>query len=356
MARNTLEAVFGALGAGLTGYGRDVARRREEEQARLDRERQAERDRLADEVTVAGLLERGFGGEQEQRAQGQQRSRTALQMALQGATAGRGGMAPSMPMPTQVQQLAAQQARPQRTPVNVAGRQLSLLETALERAQRQRAEGMEEASLARQQELADEARRDAQRMREIAAQGENQLQAIERTASLRPPTPGEQNWRLRIPSASRQKLEQSESAMEQLESLRTAVQQNPSAVGAKSYLPGFFIDRRDPKGAAIRATIELIAGEIRNARFGGALTKTEAEFALRSLPDATQRPDVLLSRIDALQRFLESRRRSVFNTYGVPYEPLVPPPEARGDASVSSGGRTNVRGSAAERLRSGEYR
>ena len=53
MARNTLEAVFGALGAGLTGYGRDVARRREEEQARLDRERQAERDRLA--MFEAGL-------------------------------------------------------------------------------------------------------------------------------------------------------------------------------------------------------------------------------------------------------------------------------------------------------------
>lgn len=171
MARNTLEAVFGALGAGLTGYGRDVARRREEEQVRLDRERQAERDRLADEVTVAGLLERGFGGEQEQRAQGQQRSRTALQMALQGATAGRGGMAPSMPMPTQVQQLAAQQARPQRTPVNVAGRQLSLLETALERAQRQRAEEMEEASLARDRRMADE-------MRLIGARGEEDRRTL----------------------------------------------------------------------------------------------------------------------------------------------------------------------------------
>lgn len=155
MARNTLEAVFGALGAGLTGYRQAQTRRFEEEQARLDRERQMERDRLADEVTVAGLLERGFGGEREVQAQGSQRARTALQMALQGATAGRGGMVPSMPMPTQVQQMAAQQARPEREAVNIAGRSLSLLETPLERAQRQRAEGMEETSIARQQELSD---------------------------------------------------------------------------------------------------------------------------------------------------------------------------------------------------------
>lgn len=38
MARNTLEAVFGALGAGLRGYGQDVSRRREMEQAEIARQ------------------------------------------------------------------------------------------------------------------------------------------------------------------------------------------------------------------------------------------------------------------------------------------------------------------------------
>lgn len=155
MARNALEAVFGALGAGVRGFGRDQQRRYTEEQDRLERENLLARQGVQDELSVASLLERGFGGPQEVRAQGQERARTALQMALQGVTAGRAGIAPSMPLPTQVQQMAAQQARPERTPVNVAGRELSLLETALERAQRQRAEGLETAGVERQQQLAD---------------------------------------------------------------------------------------------------------------------------------------------------------------------------------------------------------
>lgn len=154
MARNALEAVFGSLGAGLRGYGQDRERRSEEEQTRLDREERARRQAMADEVQVADLLSRGFGGPREVQAQGRERAQTALQMALQGVTAGRGGMAPSMPTPTQVQQIAAQQARPERPTVNIAGRQLSLLETALERAQRERAEGSETNAAKRQQEMA----------------------------------------------------------------------------------------------------------------------------------------------------------------------------------------------------------
>lgn len=192
MARSTLEAVFGALGAGLQGYGRDRNVRFEQEQARLDRERQMQRDRLADELSVAGLLERGFGGQQEVRQQGAQRANTALQMALQGATAGLGGVAPTMPTPTQVQQIAAQQARPQREVVNVAGRQLSLLETALEKAQRERAQRLEEAGVARAQQVADAEREFEQAKALEGIRGRNALAAARvRAASEQTPTTGQ---------------------------------------------------------------------------------------------------------------------------------------------------------------------
>lgn len=352
MARNTLEAVFGALGAGLTGYGRDAARRREEQQAEIARQ-----DELA--RTLAERQLRIFQSGLEEAAPATQRAQNVGQFG-QMAQAAQG----AMPAPMSAVGRALQSAGSGMQTDIQRGRRVAIGGTEYVQPFSRTAQGIEErelqrqaqqASIARQQELADEARRDAQRMREIAAQGENQLRAIERTANLRPPTPGEQNWRLRIPSASRQKLEQSESAMEQLAALRTAVRQNPSAVGFKAYAPGFIIDRRDPAGAAIRSTIELIAGEIRNARFGGALTKTEAEFAMRALPDATQRPDVLVSRIDALQQFLESRRRSVFNTYGAPYEPLVTTLESNDGSALANAGRMNVRGSAADRLRLGGY-
>lgn len=189
MARNALEAVFGSLGAGLRGFGRDEARRYAEEQDRLDRERQSSRDRLADEVQVADLLSRGFGGPQEVQAQGRERAQTALQMALQGATAVRGGVAPSMPLPTQVQQIAAQQARPERTPVNIAGRQLSLLETPLERAQRERAQGMEQAGVERAQQLADVEAERAFRSDEAEKQRESaeKIAGIRGQGTMRPP-------------------------------------------------------------------------------------------------------------------------------------------------------------------------
>ena len=53
MARNTLEAVFGALGAGLTGYGRE---RREREEAEEKRRRQA----LEETFKYADLQREGF--------------------------------------------------------------------------------------------------------------------------------------------------------------------------------------------------------------------------------------------------------------------------------------------------------
>jgi hypothetical protein len=116
----------------------------------------------------------------------------------------------------------------------------------------------------------------------------------------------------------------------------------------KNYVPGAFVDRLDPNGAAVRAQIELIAGEIRNARFGGQLTAQEAQLAMRALPDATQRSDILLSRLESLENFMASRRAGVYRSFG---GGDAPPLEFGGNA-----GESNPSGlSAADRLRAGGY-
>lgn len=61
MARNALEAVFGALGAGVRGYGRDAARRREDEQAEIERQDELARALAERQLRIfqSGLEESG---------------------------------------------------------------------------------------------------------------------------------------------------------------------------------------------------------------------------------------------------------------------------------------------------------
>jgi hypothetical protein len=137
-----------------------------------------------------------------------------------------------------------------------------------------------------------------------------------RTQPLGSDDPEDVQWRRRLPAAAQKKLSQSEEAISQVQALRDMVVEYPNAVGLKNYAPGMIVDRQDPKGAMVRAQIELIAGEIRNARFGGQLTAQEAQLAMRALPDATQRSDILLSRLQSLEDFMESRRIGVYQSYG----------------------------------------
>jgi hypothetical protein len=52
MARKALEAVFGALGSGLIGYGRDEKRRFDEAQTEMDREERRKRDAMRNALTI----------------------------------------------------------------------------------------------------------------------------------------------------------------------------------------------------------------------------------------------------------------------------------------------------------------
>jgi hypothetical protein len=360
MARNALEAVFGALGGGLVGYGKDKQNRYAQEQDAIDREERRKRTELADVLKAAEMMQSGsYGTDSQLQSRQQGAGRTAMQAAMFAATAGKGPPS-AAPMPTDVARAVPQLRRGMDAPsVSIGGQNLRMLETEPERALITRAARMEDDSFQRQQAQRDLQARDvgqgAQRLREIQESGRQaRLTQAERPVPFN--ARANEGWRGALPAASKNRLEMSEASLNQLAYLKQAVLERPDAVGLKNYAPGAVIDRLDPQGADIRATIELISGEIRNARFGGALTKTEAAFALRSLPDATQRADVVLSRITALERFLEERRRGVFGSYNQPYTPFQTTDLTNASADdVGDANPLAVGGSAADRLRSGRY-
>jgi hypothetical protein len=362
--RSALEAVLGALGGGFSGYAKDQQVRYGQEQDTLDREERRKRE-LADALAAAeqrkiSLFQSGL----EEAAPLTERAGN-MGRASQAVQAVSGMQAPGMPVGMSAVSRALAGASSGMTNDISRGRKLSVdgtdyvqpfSRTPDGRAERERMQAASDDRVEAMRQGERDARLGELRLSEIGEQGRQaRLTQAERPVPFDPRA--NEGWRGSLPAASKTRLEQAESALNQLAYLKQAITENPDAVGAKNYVPGAFIDRLDPKGADIRSTIELIAGEIRNARFGGALTKTEAEFALRSLPDASQRADVVLSRINALERFLEERRRGVFNTYGQTYTPFETTDlrEESGD-SLSTANQVSVTGgSAADRLRSGRY-
>jgi len=160
MARNALEAVFGALGGGLVGYGKDKQNRYGQEQEAIEREERRKRTELADALKAADMLESGnWGTEAQLQSRQGDAGRTAMRAAMFAATRGAG----PAPMPTDVARAVPQLRRGMDAPrVSVGGQDLRLLETASDRLQAARAGRMEDAAVARQQERAD-AKEDAER-------------------------------------------------------------------------------------------------------------------------------------------------------------------------------------------------
>ena len=278
MARNTLEAVFGALGAGLTGYGRDAARRREEEQARLDRERQADRDRLA-------LFEAGL--EPSADVQGR---RQRLTQATQATQAMAGAPMPGM---SAVGPALAAATRAMGEDVD-RGRRITIGGTEYVQPFSRTAQGIEErelqrqaqqASIARQQQLADEERRNAQQLeRELAVVRERGKQelliararegGVARTGAIRPPTEGQERnavyWGL-MSNATRE-----------LEALRDNPEIRPFMITAYLNTPGATFGRpalNDAEQQFIRAAQDFTAGVLRKET-GAAATKPEVAQTL----------------------------------------------------------------------------
>lgn len=355
MARNTLEAVFGALGAGLTGYGRE---RREKQEAEERRKRESDLMR----VQMLGMGFEPEGGESTRRSQ---RLAQAGQLAQAGSQMPRSPGMPNMSVIGRALSQASQDV-PLGRSITVGGeRFVQPLSQMPEALARRRAEEEERRTIrAEERALKDfETQEDIRAKFRQTPERDDWVWSDTRGALInkktgqvrvpeglpdRPTTgggaEGEQAiWRAKLPRAAQNRLEQAESSIDLLQDLRTGIANNPNAVGAKNYAWGAVVDRIDPSGTNVRAMIELIAGDIRNARFGGQLTKQEAELAMRALPDATQRADILLSRIDALEDFLEGRRLGVYRSYG------------RQDEYSKLYGSDSTQESAADRLRSGRY-
>lgn len=156
MARNALEVALAALGGGLQGFG-------QQRMAEQEREDRLQRQRMMEALEVAGMMERGWGTEEQAKAQQAPAARTALQLALS-------GVKPGAPMPdaADVAKLGQVARRANAPAVEVGGRSLRLLDTASDREEREVARrGQERAAERQAQRSRDEAlhRQDLERER-----------------------------------------------------------------------------------------------------------------------------------------------------------------------------------------------
>jgi len=89
-----------------------------------------------------------------------------------------------------------------------------------------------------------------------------------------------------------------------------SVKDNSGAFGVKNYLPDFARERlaSAPKDAETLASLEAIVGELRHARFGGALTALEANKAARIFSDPTSPPDVILAKLSEMKQMIGSQK------------------------------------------------
>ncbi len=350
-----LQAALAGIGGAAGGYVQQEElkrKRRAEEEART---RQEMRD-----IVEAG--ERGFvTGEQlaQQQEQGKRTTGSVVQNALLSALSPRAGMLPpptAQDVGTASQALATAGRAPQRI-MTAGGQEMFRAETpqqeslrlALLKEERDRMGKLEERRY-EQTFAADEARRRREERREerqeITPYQQAQLRLDEQRIALMQDKAKDESWEAKLPVQAQTKLAGYNASLDQIKSLRAAVKANPKAVGLKNYIPGAMIDIADPQGSGVRAQVEGFAGEIRNQRFGGQLTQEESRRSRQFLPDVSQRPEVILSRIDEAERFLEQKRKGLYSVYRGEYRPYI------SSADIESGGETL---SAADRLRRGGY-
>jgi hypothetical protein len=130
------------------------------------------------------------------------------------------------------------------------------------------------------------------------------------------------SWRRdKLPAAAAGKLAGFESGLSMAADVRNQIEGNKQALGLKNLAWGQLVNRLDPDGVGVRAGIEALSGEIRNQRFGGALTVNEAKFAERFLPSATDRADAALNKLTQLEKYLELKRKGIYDVYGGKFQP-----------------------------------
>lgn len=141
-----------------------------------------------------------------------------------------------------------------------------------------------------------------------------------------------------LPVSVQGKLAGYDSGVLMVNDVRSIIKENPDAIGpVKGRLWSAVVDAADKSGVPVRAAIEGLTGEIRNQRFGGALTATEAKLAEEFLPTKKDSAVNALSKLDRLQKFLETKRQGIFMTYKQPYAPIY----TESPAPASAAGTTN---------------
>ena len=146
-----------------------------------------------------------------------------------------------------------------------------------------------------------------------------------------------QRRREAMPSGAQRRLEGLDGGVLLVGDVREMLKATPGAVGpVKGRMLGSVVDAMDKQGVGARASIEAMSGEIRNQRFGGALSVNEAKFAERFLPDAKDSYETAMTKLDQLEKFLETKRKGVFMTYQQPYRAIYTE-----GAPAASGGAAN---------------
>jgi len=128
-----------------------------------------------------------------------------------------------------------------------------------------------------------------------------------------------------MPEGSRRRLEGYESGIFMVRDAIGMLNENPQAVGPlKGRVWRAALDAYDKAGVGVRAYLENLAGEIRNQRFGGALTATEAKFAESMLPSDKDLSENAITKLNQLEKYLEQKRRALYKINKMEYEPMFP--------------------------------
>lgn len=129
-----------------------------------------------------------------------------------------------------------------------------------------------------------------------------------------------------VPSAIAQGFASNRNEISKLEKAIEAVTKNPKAFGVKNYAPDAVVQRMDKKGVDPRAKVADIGSMIVHDRSGAAVTASEYPRLRPFIPQATDDPDVVITKLKNLKATLESMQEenaSLF-TEESGYKPLVP--------------------------------
>lgn len=316
MARNALEAVFGALGGGLVGYGRDKQIRYGQEQDAIDREE----NRLARELAARQSAEQRkislFQSGLEEAAPLNERAQnmgqaSQLAQALSAVPA-------SVGMPATVIASAVQRALSNASSGMTSdlsrGRKLTVdgtdyvqpfSRTPDGRAERERMQGASDARVKAMQQAERDRAQGERQIRAIRVQGEE----ARRTNNEKPaPTPGD-----RLTTATVRAMAQGAAQLDLISEARKAISEYPEAVGMRrgiGIIPnlervGDVVNQNvDPRGNLARQLISNLASmEIRD-RSGAAVTASEFPRLAPFIPNVYDTPEKVLLNLDGLEREL----------------------------------------------------